>query len=90
MLITFAVPLAAAAWSVWPLAAVAVGLRLSAGLWVGRGLLGDRLVVRYFWLIPLADLVSFAVWAASLFGRKLTWRGVSFLLHSDGRITPLG
>lgn len=90
MLITFAVPLAAAAWNVWPLAAVAVGLRMLAGLWVGRGLLGDRLAVRYFWLIPLADLISFAVWAGSLFGRRVAWRGVSFRLHSDGRITPLG
>jgi ceramide glucosyltransferase len=86
-LITFAVPLAAAAWKMWPLAAAAVGLRMLAGLWVGRGLLDDRRAVRYFWLIPLADLVSFAVWAASLFGRRVTWRGASFRLHSDGRIT---
>jgi ceramide glucosyltransferase len=86
-LITFAVPLAAAAGKMWPLAAAAVGLRMLAGLWVGRGLLGDRLAARYIWLIPLADLVSFAVWAASLFGRRVTWRGVSFRLHSDGRIT---
>ncbi len=88
-LLTFAFPLAAAAWKVWPLAAAAVGLRLLAGLWVGRGLLGDRLPTRYFWLIPVADLVSFAVWAASLFGRRVLWRGVPFHLHSDGRITPL-
>ena len=87
-LITFAVPLAATGWWwAWPPAALAVALRLVAGLWVGRRLLGDRLATRYFWLIPLADVASFAVWAASLFGNRVTWRGVPFRLHSDGRIT---
>jgi len=92
VVITFAVPLSAAALvlapALWKLAAVAVAVRLAAGLWVGGGLLGDRLALRWSWLIPVADVLSFGVWAASLIGRQVIWRGERFRLHGDGRILP--
>lgn len=89
-LITFALPPAAvvAAWKpeLWPLASAAVLLRLVAGLWVGLGRLEDSLPIRYFFLIPLADLLSCLVWAASLFGRRVVWRGVPLHLDADGKL----
>ncbi len=63
-----------------------LGLRAAAAIAVGCMKLRDRAVVRYFLLIPLADLASFAVWAASLFGRRVVWRSQSFRLQRGGRL----
>jgi ceramide glucosyltransferase len=89
-LVTFAVPLslaALAAWPAWwPLAAASLGLRLAAALAVGAAVLRDPLVLVCLPLAPLADLVSFAVWVASFFGRDVTWRGARFRLDGAGRM----
>jgi ceramide glucosyltransferase len=88
--ITFAVPLALAALAVapgmWPWAALAVGLRYAAGVWVGVGRLRDRVVRRWWILLPVADLMSFLVWAASLGGSRVVWRGTAFRLRGDGKL----
>ena len=88
VLVTFAVPLGILALAVelrlWPLAAAAVTFRLVTGLVVGAGLLRDLQVGRWFGLLPLADLFSFAVWAASLFGRQVEWRGRRYRLGRSG------
>lgn len=90
MAITFAVPIVIAAValqpSLWPEAMLCLGLRAAAAIAVGCMKLRDRAVVRYFLLIPLADLASFAVWAASLFGRRVVWRSQSFRLKQGGRL----
>ncbi|HZS51847.1 MAG TPA: bacteriohopanetetrol glucosamine biosynthesis glycosyltransferase HpnI [Bryobacterales bacterium] len=90
MAITFAVPIVIAAValqpSLWPEAMLCLGLRAAAAIAVGCMKLRDRAVVRYFLLIPLADLASFAVWAASLFGRRVVWRSQSFRLQRGGRL----
>jgi ceramide glucosyltransferase len=92
VLVTFAIPLAIAAVTaapaLWPLAAGAVALRLAAALLVGFIRLKDANVLRYFLLIPIGDALSLLIWAASLFGRKVVWRGTRFRLENDGRLTP--
>jgi ceramide glucosyltransferase len=40
------------------------------------------------WLIPLRDLLSFAVYAAGFLPGPLTWRGHRYRLRSDGTLTP--
>lgn len=93
MVVTFAVPLAVAALALspplWPLAAAAVALRLLAALLVGFIRLGDANVLRYILLIPIGDLLSLLIWAASLLGRQVVWRGVRFRLERDGRLKPV-
>lgn len=79
------VALAAGAW--WA-AAAALGLRLTAGIWIGAGILQDRNTLRYFWMIPPRDLFGFAVWIAGLFGDTVVWRGQTLRLRPDGRIAP--
>ena len=92
LIVTFAFPLALAAltvsFSLWPLAALCVGLRLLAAHVVAARGLKDGVAsgVRGL-LIPLADLVSFAVWVASFFGREVVWRGERFRLQRSGRLT---
>ena len=70
----------------WPAGALALSLRVAAGVWIGAGLLGDRSVARHFWLIPFRDLAGFAVWLAGLFGKTVDWRGQKLKLRADGKI----
>jgi len=39
-----------------------------------------------FWMVPVADCIDFAVWAASLAARTIHWRGSRLKMTSDGRI----
>ena len=70
----------------WWAAAVAMTLRMIAGIWVGAGILRDREVVRNAWMIPLRDLFGFVVWAGGLFGHTVQWRDRTLTLRPDGRI----
>lgn len=40
-----------------------------------------------FWLVPARDLLSFAVFAWSFFGRDLTWRGQKYRVRPNGVLT---
>jgi len=77
------VALAAGAWRVG-LAALAI--RILAGIWVGRGVLRDPLVLRRAWWIPFRDLWGFAIWLCGLFGNQVEWRGAHMRLSRDGKI----
>src|SRR5205085_558430 len=44
---------------------------------------GYGLPPRTYWLIPLRDLLSFAVLAAGAFARDLSWKGHRYTLMSD-------
>lgn len=38
------------------------------------------------WLVPLRDLLSFAVWTASFFGNSVSWRTHSFKVDNGGQM----
>lgn len=42
------------------------------------------------WLLPLRDLLSFAVWIACWFGSTVDWRGERYRVERDGRLTYQG
>jgi ceramide glucosyltransferase len=37
-----------------------------------------------WWLLPVSDGSSFAVWALGFFGRRISWRGRMLVVASDG------
>ena len=41
-------------------------------------------------MIPLEDLLSFAVWVLGFFGNRIVWRGRRYYLYPDGRFLPEG
>jgi ceramide glucosyltransferase len=71
-------------WSVW-LVVLAYLLRLAIALQVGVGVLRDGQVLRDLWLLPVRDLVGFAVWVWSFAGNTIEWRGERFVLK-DGKL----
>jgi ceramide glucosyltransferase len=88
-LFTNPLPLGLLLWAVkpewWPAAAATLVLRAAAG-WATAGyVLRDRLTARLFFLVPLQDLLSFAMWLAGFFGNTILWRGRKYYLRADGR-----
>jgi ceramide glucosyltransferase len=91
-------------WSVthaFPLALIALAIGggevaafLAAAALACRGLLiyaierGYGLPPRPYWLIPLRDLLSFAVFVAGFISRDVRWRGHRFKLESEGTLIP--
>ena len=95
LLLTQGLPWAVAATVVLPTAAVAASyfgayltLRLVMAWSVATWALGDVLVVRKWWLLPIRDALAFVVWLAGLFLNRIQWRGREFLVH-DGRLIPV-
>jgi len=95
LLLTFGLPWAllaliasrGAIWS-WALLGTTGVVRLCTALVVGRGVLQDRQVTRWMWLIPLRDVIGAAVWLASFIGHTIDWRGKKFSLK-DGKLNRI-
>jgi ceramide glucosyltransferase len=84
-----------------PFALALVALSLGAGwsaIWLGLVGLACRVFVsisvqrsydlppRPYWLIPLRDVLSFAVFLAGFFARDVSWKGRRYRLMSEGTI----
>ena len=81
-----ALTLAGPPWLALPGCALPLGLRLALHRLTRR-----RFGVLYaapIWLVPLRELMCFAVWAASLSGRDVTWRGRAFRVEPGGVLVP--
>jgi ceramide glucosyltransferase len=87
-------PLALLLWlaapKLWPLVAVTVAFRALAAWSTAEGALHDPLTSRRWWLIPVQDVLSFAVWLAGFFGSTIVWRGRRYKLLRDGRFQFVG
>jgi ceramide glucosyltransferase len=92
-LFTNPLPLALLLWIAfppwWPVVVVTLLFRAAAA-WATAGLvLHDPLVRRLWWLVPLQDVLSFAMWSAGFFGNTIWWRGHRYAVLPDGRFEPL-
>ncbi|MCX7594698.1 MAG: glycosyltransferase [Fischerella sp.] len=45
-------------------------------------------LLRWLWVIPLRDLLSFIVWLVGAFGQRVYWRGRYLRVEGDGIISP--
>ncbi|HVB35124.1 MAG TPA: bacteriohopanetetrol glucosamine biosynthesis glycosyltransferase HpnI [Patescibacteria group bacterium] len=96
LLLTYGLPwalLGAAIAPSWPIAAFYLGgyavLRAAMAWTVGVWGVGDPLLRRKMWLIPLRDAFAFVVWLTSFFTRRIEWRGAEFYIR-DKRMVPAG
>jgi ceramide glucosyltransferase len=89
-LFTMPLPLVAALWAWnhtwWSLAAATVIFRGLAAYVVSAKVLRARI---NWLLLPMEDFIGFFFWIAGFFGRTISWRGRTYLLHSDGRFEVL-
>jgi ceramide glucosyltransferase len=70
----------------WALALAALAAR--AGLkWQTDRAIGEP--CRGLWLLPLWDIVQFMIYVASFGSSRVVWRGFSFSVDGDGRLSPL-
>jgi len=65
-------------------------VRAAVSLIYSRAFLQDLLLPRWLWLLPIRDALAFGVWALSLFGNRVVWRGHLFRLSKGGKIVELG
>ena len=72
-----------AIWA-WLLALVAICARLALQRLTDRAL---HLEPRDTWLLPLWDIVSFAIFIASFLSSRVIWRGFSFKVDGDGLLS---
>jgi ceramide glucosyltransferase len=72
-----------ALWA-WALALAAIGARLTLKLLSDRAL---RQPCRDLWLLPLWDIVSFAIFVMSFRSSRVIWRGFRFKVDGDGLLS---
>jgi ceramide glucosyltransferase len=63
-------------------------IRFGTGYVVGVWGLGDPVLRRKLWLLPLHDFFMFFVWVASFALNRIEWRGLVFTLEK-GRLVPV-
>ena len=73
----------APAW--WPALLVTLVFRFLAAWATAGWILGDRLTARFWYLVPLQDMLSFGFWVAGFFGNVIEWRGREYYLRKDGK-----
>jgi ceramide glucosyltransferase len=69
----------------WPAALGVMLARTLAAVATAGWVLEDDLTARQWYLVPVQDLLSFAMWIAGFFGNTIHWRGREFELLKDGR-----
>lgn len=48
---------------------------------------GSRAHGKYFWLVPVKDLLQVALWAGAFLGNRVEWRGERYRVERDGPLT---
>lgn len=63
---------------------------LAASAATSRYALDERLRITDWLLVPVQDLLGFAVWIAGFTGNSIQWRGRKYFLNADGTFDPVG
>jgi ceramide glucosyltransferase len=58
-----------------------------AAVVAGSAAMGDILVLKQLWLLPIRDAFAFAVWLASFFPQRIQWRDREFYVRNK-RLVP--
>jgi len=66
---------------VWSFVGAWLVARTAAGWTVGAHALSDPIVRRYFWLLPLRELLTVGLWVASLMFKTVYWKGEPYRLE---------
>ncbi|MFB2773054.1 bacteriohopanetetrol glucosamine biosynthesis glycosyltransferase HpnI [Pelatocladus sp. BLCC-F211] len=64
-------------------------MRLTMGWVVGVKILNDSAAKKYLWLIPLWDLIDFAIWCYCFVGNTIEWRGQQLKITKQGKLVAM-
>src|SRR6266480_5352334 len=64
-------------------------LRFAVAWTVGVWGVGDEVLRRRFWLVPLRDAIHFVIWLASLGSNRIRWGNLEYVIR-QGRMAPVG
>jgi ceramide glucosyltransferase len=68
---------------------ITLAMRYAVAWTVGVHYLGDSILRRYLWMLPVSDFISFYVWVMGIIGKKVEWRGRIYDITRDGKMRPL-
>jgi ceramide glucosyltransferase len=71
-------------------APVCVMIRILSAGDLQRRITGSSAHWKYFWLVPIKDLLQAAIWVGAFLGNRIAWRGQRFRLRRDGTLEALG
>jgi ceramide glucosyltransferase len=63
-------------------------LRFAMAWTVGIWGVGDEVLRRKFWLVPLRDAIHFVIWLASFGSNRIRWGSVEYVIR-QGRMVPI-
>ena len=63
-------------------------LRLAVAWFVGVSVVGDQVLRRRLWLVPLWDAIHFVVWTASFASNHVVWGNIEYVVDR-GRMRPV-
>jgi ceramide glucosyltransferase len=70
----------------WPVVLLTLALRAGVAWATAWRILRDPVTCRQWWLLPLQDLLGFAVWIGGFVGSTVTWRERKCTVLPDGRL----
>ena len=70
----------------WTILVITWAMRLTMGWVVGIKSLHDPCSQRFFWLIPIRDIIGFIIWCYGWLGKTIEWRGRRLKLTNDGKL----
>ncbi|MDR9899453.1 bacteriohopanetetrol glucosamine biosynthesis glycosyltransferase HpnI [Aetokthonos hydrillicola Thurmond2011] len=76
-------------WLGWVGLAFTWSTRLLMAWVIGVWSLQDPATKKFLWLIPVRDLMSFALWCYSFMGNSIKWRGQKLKLTKNGQLVLL-
>jgi ceramide glucosyltransferase len=91
---THSLPLVLLAWAAVPgrnamvlgLLGMCLAARALLAWEVGWRILGDDALRKYWWLLPLEDLLSFGIWCWAFAGEEIVWRGARLRVLRGGKL----
>jgi ceramide glucosyltransferase len=61
-------------------------MRLIMGWIVGVNILNDPIAKKFWWVVPLGDLIHFGIWCYGFLGSTIEWRGRQLKLTKEGKL----
>ena len=73
----------------WVVLATTWTIRLIMAWIIGVNILNDPQAKKIIWLVPLRDIISFAIWLYSFMGNTIEWRGRRLKLTKSGKLVQI-